>query len=118
MALYLLVVMSVATNLKMEGLKMAFIQFKTKVRKLTNADDTVSDYIELKRTLTRHDCDLKPHQHTYYNSDLFPAMLNRAYKAVIGNREWIRLSDVPESMSVDTSKFLAVVTIELPENFR
>ena len=97
---------------------MAQIQFKTKVRKLHEADDTLSDYIELKRAVTRHDCDLKPHQHTYYNCDMFPAMLNRAYKAVTGSKEWIRLNQLPEGVTVDTSKFLAVVTVQLPENFR
>lgn len=97
---------------------MSTIQFKTKVRTMHEADDSKSPYVELKREVSRHDCNLRPHQHTYYNSDLFPSMLNRAYRAVTGNREWLLLSQLPEGVTVDTSKFLAVVTIRLPENFR
>lgn len=97
---------------------MAAIHFKTKVRSLVEADQTESPYIDLKRCVTRKDCNLKPHQHVYYNSDLFPSMLNRAYRQITQGREWLRLSELPPGVNVDTSGFLAVVTIQLPENFR
>ncbi len=95
---------------------MSAIQFKTKVRELEESDGTRSRYIEFKRKLTKSDCTLKPHEHSYYNSDLFPAILNRVYRRIIGEHtEWKRLTDLPEGVSVDTSKFLAIVTIALPE---
>lgn len=92
------------------------IIFKTKVRKLTEPNGSESDYVELKRAVSRSDTDMKPCDHTYYNSDLFPAILNRAYQKAIGGREWVRLRDLPPGVSVDTSKFLAVVRIELDFN--
>ena len=97
---------------------MGKIEYKTKVRQIRESDDTLSDYIDYKRVLTRRDCDLKPRQHTYYNCDMFPSMLNRAHKTATNGREWCRLRDLPECVKIDTSKFLAVVTIELPDNFR
>ena len=96
----------------------AIIQFKTKVRSLVEADRTESPCIDLKRSVTRKDCDLKPHQHAYYNSDLFPSMLNHAYRQITHGREWLRLSQLPPGVTVDASGFLAVVTIQLPETFR
>lgn len=96
---------------------MATITFRTKVRTIRNADGTQSQYIDYKRTVTRRDCDLKPHQHTYYNSDFFPSMLQRAYATATNGREWVRLKDLPACVTVDTSKFLATVTVTLPPEF-
>lgn len=95
------------------------IQYKTKVRQV-HVDDhgTLAPYIDFKRKLTRHDCNLKPCDHAYYNSDLFPAILNGYYQKIVKSKDWSLLSQLPEGVSVDTSKFLAVVTIELPLNFR
>jgi hypothetical protein len=45
-------------------------------------------------------------------------MLNGAYQKVIKNKEWCRLSQLPENVKVDTSNFLAVVTVTLPESFK
>ena len=87
------------------------IEYKTKVRTLYNADDTTSPYIEYKRTLSRRDCNLRPHEDAYYNSDMFVGMLNRAHKAATGGREWCRLADLPAGVTVDTTGFLATVTI-------
>ncbi len=96
---------------------MATITFKTKVRKIDEGDGTTSEYIDYKRDVSRRDCDLKPHQHTYYNSDLFPGMLRSAYATATNGREWIRLKDLPSCVTVDTSKFLATVTVTLPPEF-
>ena len=51
--------------------------------------------------------------HQYYNFDGFPAMLKGATKAAIGGKEWSRLSDLPPCVAVDTSGFLATVTISI-----
>lgn len=97
---------------------MAHIQFKTKVKKLIESDNTESAYIELKRRVKKSDCSLRPHEHTYYNSDLFEGILNRAYQAITHGKEWVRLNALPQHVTVDTSKFLAVVKIELPATFK
>ena len=95
------------------------ISYKVKPFTLHEHDNTTSQAIDFKRVLSRKDCSMKPCDHTYYNSDLFPAMLNRAYRQIIGEyRTWARLSELPEGVSVDTSKFLAVVTIKLPDTFK
>lgn len=98
-------------------MKTTQITFKTKVRKLHNGDGTTSDYIEPKRVVGRVDCNLRPHEHTYYNSDLFPAMLNGAYNKVIGGKAFLCLESLPAGVTVDTSKFLAIVTVTLPDTF-
>lgn len=45
------------------------------------------------------------------NSDLFPGVLARIRKERLGDK--IRLDAIPEGVGVDTSKFLAVVTIDV-----
>ena len=97
---------------------MGTITFRTKVRHIREADGTQSEYIPLKKTLTRQDCDLKPHQHSLYNTDFFPSVLMKAYRRIVGERTFVRLSELPDGVTVDTSGFLAVVTVSLPESFR
>lgn len=95
---------------------MRAIQFKTKVRQITEHDGTRSQYIDFKRKLTKSDCTLKPHEHMYYNSDVFISILNRVYRRIIGEHtEWKRVQDLPSEITLDTSRFLAVVTIPLPD---
>ncbi len=91
----------------------AIIQYKAKVRTIYNADNTPAEYIDYKKALTRRDCNLKPHQHDYYNSDMFVGMLNRAHKAATGGREWCCLGDLPACVTVDAAGFLATVTIQV-----
>ena len=87
------------------------ITYKTKVRELCDADGSPKPYIDYKRALTRRDCNLRPHEHDYYNSDMFIGMLNRAHKAATGGREWCCLCDLPTGVTVDATGFLATVTI-------
>jgi hypothetical protein len=62
---------------------------------------------------------MKPCDHTYYNSDLFPGILNKTYQRIKGEyKTWSYVDELPEGCSVDASKFLAVVRVVLPENFR
>lgn len=95
-----------------------FIEFKTKVFPIIQDNyGTVRNAIRFKKTLARVDCNLKPQDHDYYNSDLFLSMLNGAYHKVVGTREYCYLDELPLGLSVDTSKFLAVVRIPLERNF-
>lgn len=91
----------------------AIIQYKAKVRTIYGADNTPAEYIDYKKALTRRDCNLKPHQHDYYNSDMFVGMLNHAHKAATGGRKWCCLGDLPTCVTVDTAGFLATVTIQV-----
>jgi hypothetical protein len=46
-------------------------------------------------------------------------MLNSAYRRIIGEyATWCYLDELPVGVTVDTSKFLAVVRIALPLEFR
>ena len=96
------------------------ITFKAKPFKLRRHEDEGFDWcIDFKKRVKKADCSMRPVDHTYYNSDLFEGMLNKAYKAIIGEyTTWKRLDDMPQGVTVDTSKFLAVVTIALPESFK
>lgn len=96
------------------------ITFKAKPFKLFRHENDGFDLcIDFKKRVKKSDCSMKPCDHTYYNSDIFEGMLNRAYKQVIGEyTSFKRLDDMPPGVTVDTSKFLAVVTILLPETFK
>jgi hypothetical protein len=89
------------------------ITFKTKARQMhVNGDK--APHIKYKRKVSRRDCGLKPHQHDYYNSDMFPSMLQqRAYDNAIGAREWEYLDRLPETVHIDASGFLAAVTVRV-----
>jgi hypothetical protein len=93
----------------------AIITYKTKVRQM-HTDNGLVDYIDFKAVVSRKDCNLKPHQHDYYNCDMFPSMLNRAHKEATHSNEWKRwclLSELPDAVTVDTTGFLATVTVQI-----
>ena len=90
----------------------ALITFKTKIRQM-HVNGGKAPYVEYKRAVSRRDCDLKPHQHDYYNSDMFPSMLQRAYDAAIEKREWQYIDRLPPNVDCDASGFLAVVTVRV-----
>ena len=91
------------------------ITFKAKVRTMYNMDDTVAyQYIHVPE-FTRSHCDMnefRKYDKFHANSDLFPVILRRIKLDAFGGRH-LRLDAVPPSVSVDTSKFLAVVTVEV-----
>ena len=93
--------------------KLLYIEFKTKPFPVIQADESKRMAIKLKQTLGRTDCNLQPSDHAYFNSDLFPTILNKAYQQIVNNRTWLYLDELPEGVIVDTSKFLAVVRIAL-----
>jgi len=94
------------------------ITFKTKPFPIIDGDRERMA-INFKKTLGRADVNMRPSDHRYFNSDLFPGMLNRVYRRIIGEyKQWAFLDNLPAGVTVDTSKFLAVVTIQLPEDFK
>lgn len=88
----------------------AIITYKTKIKDFA---DNGGKYIDYKKTFGRADCNLRPHEHSYYNSDMFPAMLNRAALKAQNNKQWCRIEDLPSCIVVDDSKFMAVVTMTI-----
>lgn len=92
----------------------ATIQFKTKVRNVYNADETLSHRIVMVPVFTRAHCDMDAfRRHPKYggiaNSTLFPNALTKIRRDV--TRDYIRLDRIPECVTVDESGFLAVVTV-------
>ena len=96
---------------------MARIQFKAKIQTIYNTDDTPAyDYIQVPE-LDRKHCDMHAfRQHkkygAYANSDLFKGMLKRIRSDIFQGRP-LKLDAIPNNVTVDTSGFLAVVTIEV-----
>lgn len=96
------------------------IEFKTKPYKIRDCGENRNEIwmaIDFKKKLAKTDTNLKPHDHKYFNSALFEQILNREYRRIIGTKDWAYLNQLPVGVSVDASKFLATVTIELPETF-
>jgi len=97
---------------------MAKISFRGKIRDERYADGTSAyRYIKVPE-LTRSHCDIaafRKHEKFGWlaNSDLFPNALRRIRTDTFGGRDFIRLDDLPEGVSVDTSSFLAVVSFEV-----
>ena len=88
------------------------IQYKTKVKKFSDG----RKYIDYKKTIEKKDFVGKPHEHNLYNSDLFKNCMNRCYKAIIGEyKRWEFIDSLPHGVSIDTSGFLAIVTINAPD---
>lgn len=99
---------------------MATITFKTKVKEFWNVDGTSDGkYVNIPEFKTIH-CDMAEfRRHPRFggiaNSTLFPNALKRIRRDVLRSdyRDYVRLSDMPENMAIDTSGFLAVVTITI-----
>lgn len=90
----------------------AFATYRVKVRTMIDGDKE-RKYIDFKKKLGKIDCNLKPHQHAYYNSVFFDGMLNQAHRKATGERDWQYLDALPDTVKVDTSGFLATVTVSL-----
>lgn len=89
----------------------ATIVFKSKP---VIVDDNGKDreVVFLKKVVTRSNCNLKNHEHPYYNSDLFPIMLQRAYENACKNRSWFFVDELPENITIHGS-FLKTVTVNI-----
>jgi hypothetical protein len=96
---------------------MPTVQFKSKVNKVYEMDGTLAyEYLQVPK-LTRSHCDMhafRMHKRfgSYANSDLFQSMLTRAV-AQQGVKITIRLDRIPPTVTIDTSGFLAKVSIEV-----
>ena len=94
----------------------AQIQFRGKVQQLWIGDSVSYEYIRVP-ALDRKHCDMSAfRKHPRYgglaNSDLFKGMLARIRKERFKGDQ-LRLDAIPDGVSVDTSGFLAVVTLEV-----
>lgn len=96
---------------------MARITFKGKVHQVNFVDGTPAYTCIKIPTLTRNHCNMHefrihPIYGSYANSDLFPAILNRIKTEMFGEYvQYIKPTNLPANVTVDTSGFLAVVTI-------
>ena len=90
------------------------ITYKTKIKLLGNSQsDEKAEYVVYKKDITRKDCLLKPHEHDYYNCDMFPSLLKRAHNEAIKNQEWCKLSELPENVTVEKNGFLSTVKVKV-----
>ncbi len=95
---------------------MATIEFRAKVEKLSYADGQFA-YSRVKvPKLGRQHCNMAefrchPKYGAWANSDMFPSVLRRRAND-LGIGDYIKLDNIPAGVTVDTSGFLAVVTIE------
>ena len=98
---------------------MATIIFKGKVQDMLYSGETVPSYQYIKiPVLDRKHCDMSAFRnHPRYgglaNSDLFKSLLARIRRDIFGNSQVLKLSNLPAGVTVDTSGFLAIVTIEV-----
>lgn len=96
---------------------MPTIEFRAKIQSVyTPENEHAYDLVKVP-AIKRSHCDMAAFRASrrfgsYANSDMFPGMLRRALNG-LGIRSHIRLDQLPEGVSVDTSGFLAKVRIEL-----
>lgn len=95
---------------------MARISFKGKIETIYNTDGSVAYRRVRVPAIERRHCDMPAFRchakfRAYANSDLFPGMLRRIRAERLG--EYVRLDQVPPGVNVDTSRFLATVSIDV-----
>lgn len=94
---------------------MATITFRAKAEQVYEMSGAPA-FVQIRvPTLTRKHCDMDAfRRHAKYgglaNSDLFPNVLSRIRRDV-AKYDYIRLDRLPDNVAVDTSGFLALVTI-------
>lgn len=94
------------------------MKFKGKVEEFFYPDGSLYQRRIKVPVLARRHCDMDafrahPKFGPYANSDFFLGMLQRAVVSKVGGK-FVRLDlELPAGVSVDTSGFLAVVTVEL-----
>ena len=94
---------------------MASIEFRAKVETIYNMDDTVAFQRIKVPTLDRKHCDMAafrkhPKFGGFANSDMFKNVLARIKRDRLG--DYVRLDRIPEGVTVDTSGFLALVSLD------
>lgn len=97
---------------------MASITFRAKVHTMHDADGTaLYAYVEVPKFKRSH-CDMgamRSHRKygSYANSDLFLGMLDRIRRDLMQGKAYLRLDELPENVDIDTTGFLAAVSIEV-----
>lgn len=98
---------------------MAKIQFRAKAQSIYWSDNTLKYRFVVMPELKRSHCDMEAFiRHPKYgglaNSDIFPDLLKRiSRQLVIPDTRHMRIDNLPDNVTVDTSGFLALVTIEV-----
>lgn len=97
-----------------------FIKYKVKPFDIQIDDNgTLRQAIKFKKEVSRTDCTMRNHEHKYYNSDLFPRLLQRQYESIKGEyKTWAYIDELPQGISISDNGFLRELSIELPEDFR
>ena len=91
------------------------ISYKVKVQKAQDG----TEFFRPKTKLTKHDCTSSLASVPNSNSDIFPKILQRAHRAALGlpswapTSYWVRLSELPDGVTLTRSGFLSVVTVEV-----
>ncbi len=98
--------------------KKAYIHFRAKVTELFYTDNASAGKRIQVPTLKRNHCNMHefrthPKWGSYANSDLFDGMLSRIRTNLFGESGVLKLDAIPNGVTVDTSGFLAEVTIEV-----
>jgi len=93
------------------------ITFRAKAQAVYTPENALAYHTVKVPTITRSHCDMDafrrhPQYASYANSDLFPAIIKRAF-ASTGIGDHIRLDHLPANVKVDTSGFLAAVVITI-----
>lgn len=88
----------------------ATVTFKVKIKQILDGE-TRRDIVDYKLKVSRVDCNLRPCDHYYYNSDMFPSMLQRAYIKAIDNRRWQYIDTLPACVTVKRGAFFSTVSV-------
>jgi hypothetical protein len=88
----------------------ATVTFKVKIKQVLDGE-TLRDIVDYKLKVSRADCNLRPRDHDYYNSDLFPSMLQGAYDKAIVNRRWQYIDTLPACVTVERGAFFSTVNV-------
>ena len=97
---------------------MATVTFKAKPQEVWETDLSEVAYRFVKvPVFTRSHCDMAAFRnHAKFgglaNSDLFPNLLKRIRADRFKGRDYFRLDQIPEGVTVDLSGYLAVITFE------
>ncbi len=91
----------------------AIVSFKTKDKNIQLYPSYVDKAgIIVKKEIFRADCNLKNHEHSLYNSDLFVPLLRRAYKEALKNKTAFYLDELPSNITVEGG-FMKTVNVEI-----
>ena len=85
------------------------IQYRTKIKTTSSGEE----FFIPKKNISRHDVNLKPHEHWAYNSDLFNQILGRAHTNAIKERSVLWIATLPEGVSVEREGFLAKISVNV-----